>query len=393
MLALSGGADSVALLMMLQEEGYTHTHALHCNFHLRGEESDRDERFCRELCQRLDIDLSVIHFDTRREAVEHHESIEMAARRLRYDWFRQKAQELHAEGIFVAHHQDDQAETVLMNLLRGTGIEGLKGMRPDSVQQGLRIVRPLLDVSKAEILQYLADHHQPFVTDSTNLERDALRNRIRLDVMPLLRQLNPQATQCIARTAENLRLSGEDSQEKELFIRLAPLGFNRTQILDISRHLGTDSSGLVWHSATHTVCIDRGKLTFANGVRHQLKKDVNLPELNIWEEATDAPDFCFGNLPDLKKPDCAYIDADSICGEFIVRRVQRGDRFQPYGMRSGSRLVSDYLTDRKVSLIDKQKQIVVADEHGIVWLVGHTIDNRCRITDKTVHIIRLNICN
>ena len=165
LVALSGGADSVALLRVLLRLGYV-CEAAHCNFHLRGEESLRDEQFVRELAARLDVPLHVIHFDTNEYAASHGVSVEMAARELRYGWFGQLRRECGARVVAVAHHRDDSVETFLLNLVRGTGINGLQGIRPVNGE----VVRPLLCVSRAEILEYLASLGQAYVTDSTNLQ-------------------------------------------------------------------------------------------------------------------------------------------------------------------------------------------------------------------------------
>lgn len=378
LVALSGGADSVALLLMLKEKGYANIHALHCNFHLRGEESDRDQKFCEELCRRLIIAIHVKHFDTLQEAKSHNESIEMAARRLRYGWFSQMQHELHAQGIFVAHHQDDQAETVLMNLLRGTGLNGLKGMSPDSTVDGLRIIRPLLSTSKQQILDYLSERKQNFVTDSTNLKRNALRNKIRLDVIPLLKELNPSVVECIARTAENIRLETDNDREPELFARLSKLGFSRQQILDINQHISNESSGLVWHSHTNTVYINRGEISIEDKLCTNTVPDIIVQDITSEEGITFTPD-------------CAYVDADTLHGNLHVRHYNNGERFQPNGMNGNSKLVSDYLTDRKVPLSQKQRQLVVSDDNSIVWIPTHTTDHRHRITPETKHIIKVTL--
>ena len=200
LVALSGGADSVALLLLLKEHGYN-IHAAHCNFHLRGEESDRDEKFCVALCEQMNIELHRVHFDTETYAELHKVSIEMAARELRYRWFEQLRQDIGAAGICVAHHRDDSVETVLLNLVRGTGIHGFVGILP---RNGY-IVRPLLCVSRAEIENFLHTRNQDYVTDSTNLESNVKRNRIRLEILPLLKTLNPSISDSIQQTAENIR--------------------------------------------------------------------------------------------------------------------------------------------------------------------------------------------
>ena len=199
LVALSGGADSVALLRVLLQLGYT-CEAAHCNFHLRGEESNRDETFVRNLCQQLNIQLHVQHFDTTSYAKANGISIEMAARNLRYNWFEELRQETGCQWIAVAHHQDDSIETFLLNLIRGTGIKGLRGIQPKNGY----VVRPLLCVNREEILDYLQHLGQPFVNDSTNQQHDYTRNKIRLDLLPLLETINPSIRESLLQTANHL---------------------------------------------------------------------------------------------------------------------------------------------------------------------------------------------
>ena len=198
--ALSGGADSVCLLLVLQRLGYD-VEAAHCNFKLRGEESDRDEQFCVELCKKNDIEIHLAHFDTNFYAISHKISIEMAARELRYSYFENLRRDIGADAVCVAHHQNDCAETVILNLVRGTGIQGLAGIQPKRDN----IVRPLLCVSRDEIEGFLADEGQDFITDSTNLDDLYVRNKIRLNIIPMMEKINPAAVQNIVKTA--IRLS------------------------------------------------------------------------------------------------------------------------------------------------------------------------------------------
>ena len=186
LVGLSGGADSVALLGVLVRLGYPCI-ALHCNFHLRGEESDRDEAFACEFAESLEVPFHKIDFDTISYAGERHLSIEMAARELRYAWFEEMRERLGGQATAVAHHRDDNVETVLMNLIRGTGIRGMSGIRP---RNGF-IVRPLLCVSREDILAWLADQGYAYMVDSTNLSDAYTRNFIRLNVLPLLEEINP----------------------------------------------------------------------------------------------------------------------------------------------------------------------------------------------------------
>ena len=199
LVALSGGADSVALLCILHTAGYR-CEAAHCNFHLRGEESNRDEQFVRQLCEKYKINLHTIDFDTTRYATEKHISIEMGARELRYNWFEKTRKDCQADVIAVAHHQDDSVETILLNLIRGTGITGLLGIRP---RNGV-VVRPLLCINREEIIHYLQSIQQEYVTDSTNLEDEYTRNKIRLNLLPLMQTINPSVKNNLIETCNYL---------------------------------------------------------------------------------------------------------------------------------------------------------------------------------------------
>ena len=199
LVGVSGGADSIALLTILVESGYSCI-AAHCNFHLRGDESLRDEQFVREYARKLDVPFLMTDFDTRKYAADRHLSIEMAARELRYGWFEEQRAATGAQAVAVAHHRDDSVETLLMNLVRGTGIRGMSGIRP---RNGF-VVRPLLAVSREDILEWLAGRGLTYVTDSTNLSDAYTRNFIRLRVLPLLKEINPSVKDAIARTSEHL---------------------------------------------------------------------------------------------------------------------------------------------------------------------------------------------
>lgn len=194
----SGGADSIFLLHILNKLGFECVVA-HCNFHLRGEESDRDENFVSEFCKNEGITLLVEHFDTKQFAAENKLSIEMAARELRYNWFEKVRAEYNAGAIAVAHHSDDSIETILLNLLRGTGLKGICGIRPKNGY----IVRPLLCVNRKEIEDYLTENGIGYITDSTNLENEYTRNKVRNIVMPILREINPQIDSVMLSNAEN----------------------------------------------------------------------------------------------------------------------------------------------------------------------------------------------
>ena len=330
--ALSGGADSVSLLFVLkhlEHELGIGVEAAHCNFHLRGAESVRDEEFCKQLCERLSVPLHLIHFDTQAYADLHRVSIEMAARDLRYGYFENLRRDIEAQDICVAHHRDDSVETVLLNLVRGTGLRGLRGIQP----RNGNIIRPLLSLSREDIVQYLDALGESYVTDSTNLHNDVKRNKIRLDVMPLLRELNPSVSQSIfessLRVGEALkvfdaamkrsiadvttpprgctcpkctnqpvrkctnqpllvqqsllhqqrctlqanhpltisidRLKQQPSPEYTLHEILSPRGFTSAQIEQIYGSLDTCSAGKIIASDSHELAFDRGSLLVQPG--------------------------------------------------------------------------------------------------------------------------------
>lgn len=199
-LGLSGGADSVALLLVLKRLGVS-VEAAHCNFHLRGFESDRDMEFCRNLTRNLDIPLDIVHFDVPAYESEHHVSTEVACRELRYDYFRQKMEQIGTERIAVAHHADDNIETMLLNLFRGCGIAGLRGMLPDAND----IIRPLITTTRAEILEYLEELGQDYIVDSTNLSSDYRRNFIRNELLPMIETRWTGVRKAMTTTIANLQ--------------------------------------------------------------------------------------------------------------------------------------------------------------------------------------------
>lgn len=421
LVALSGGADSVALALVLGELGYD-VEAAHCNFHLRGEESDRDEDFCKRFCKRNDIPLHIARFDTRSYAALHKVSIEMAARNLRYAYFRQLLADIGAAAVCVAHHRDDSAETVIMNLIRGTGIHGLTGIRP----RNGNIVRPLLCVSRADIENVLRLAGQDFVTDSTNLVDDVVRNKIRLDILPLMKEINPSAAESIVRTATRvaeaaevldcvtadavkrvvtagehgaLRLSLKEletvpSPEHVLFDILKDRGFTPSQTELIYNTLFSEP-GRVFVSPSHRLLVDRGCLIVEPAADNDARC-MKIPEEGVYVY-NDNLKFRVEHIilssdkEIIKSPDILYADIKKVGFPLIVRRTAAGDRFVPFGM-TGSKAVSDYLTDVKMNLFDKQRQLVITDVAGrILWLVGRRSDNRCRVSEQTTEALKITL--
>lgn len=422
LVALSGGADSVALLLVLKELGYS-IEAVHCNFHLRGEESLRDEQYCKELCERESIPLHIAHFDTKEYADLHKVSIEMAARDLRYKYFFQLKDDLQAAAICVGHHKEDSVETILINLLRGTGLSGMMGISPDANS----IIRPLLSVSRQEIEQYLEERKVSYVTDSTNMIDDVVRNKIRLNIIPLLKEINPSVNDAILTTAQHLTDANiilQDSLEKTvkkgvlqsgesikidlsvvksfpvptyfLFHVLKPLGFTTTQIEEIGRH--TDGqTGQIWTSTTHELTHDRGFIYVYQRQKEGRSKLV-LPEkgryvfddkysLRLSETAIRGEEGTAFS----RNPLVADLDASLVRFPLTLRRTQEGDRFVPLGMQ-GSQLVSDFLTNLKRNRFEKRDQMVLVDAADeIVWVVGLRINDRFKITPKTTDRLRIEL--
>ena len=399
LVALSGGADSVALLCVLHTAGYP-CEAAHCNFHLRGEESNRDELFVRQLCRKYGIHLHTIDFNTTQYATEKRISIEMAARELRYNWFEKIKKECKANVIAVAHHQDDSVETMLLNLIRGTGITGLLGIRP----RNGAIVRPLLCINREEIIRYLQQIGQDFVTDSTNLEDEYTRNKIRLHLLPLMQEINPSVKNSLIETSnylndvatiynkvidetkkkiitpEGIRIDAlldAPTPETLLFETLHPLGFNSAQINDIANSLH-GQPGKQFISKEWRVIKDRN-LLLLESIRPE--DGTTLPYQLIKEEREYSPDF---QIPQDKKTAC--FDADKLTEEIHCRKWRTGDTFIPFGMK-GRKKVSDYLTDRKFSISQKERQWVLCCGERIAWLIGERTDNRFRIDETTKRVI------
>ena len=414
-LALSGGADSVCLLRMMLSMGYD-VDAVHCNFKLRGEESERDEQFCVSLCHAHGVTLHRVHFDTKEYASLHKISIEMAARELRYNYFEQLRKALDAEGILVAHHRDDNIETVLLNIIRGTGIRGLEGIKP---RNGF-ILRPLLCLSRSEILSYLDSIQQDYITDSSNMVADVQRNKIRLNLIPAIQDILPSATDNIANTIshvseavkvydESIRqsislcfkdntidleiLSQQPSPEAVLHEILSPLGFNSVQVQQIFSSLSTAQPGKIWQSDTHLLAMDRGTLVVGKPIAPL--PTMLLPECGNYRYADDRFTISleassYSGPQDISRnPLVATLDADRVEFPLTIRPVQPADRFVPYGM-NGCKLVSDYLTDHKRNYFQRQGQLVLCDASGdILWLVGERVSAHAAITTDTINMLRI----
>lgn len=414
-IAVSGGADSISLLHACKYLNLKIL-ALHCNFKLRGKESDMDEQFVKRFCDTYGIPLSVRKFDTVRYAKEKGISIEMAARELRYAWFGEMQAKKKIDYILVAHHADDVAETFFINICRGTGIKGLTGIKPVNGS----ILRPLLNCSRADILKYIDDHRLGYRTDSTNNSLDYLRNKIRHQIIPVLKQINPSFLETMADTCEALKETEQifsygihrlkenvlDCEEEEILINitktlnspapytllyetLKPFGFNKMQIRDIlNAHSATP--GKEFFAENHTLVKGRKYWRLFDHSKH-VSTDITIENEGIYN--LNGQNFEFQILPRPEEfiiptdKNIACLDADKIKFPLSIRNWQTGDYFCPMGMKKSKKKLSDFFTDRKLSTKQKKECLLLLSSNKIAWIINHRIDDRFKITSFTKNIL------
>lgn len=419
LVALSGGVDSVVLATLMLRSGYTFSVA-HCNFHLRGEESNRDERFVRSWAEKNKIKLFVSEFDTYEYMQQKGISLEMAARELRYSMFNNLMTSQGFSLLATAHHADDSAETFFINLLRGTGIAGLHGILPKHDN----IVRPLLFAIRKDIFDFAKANNIPFVEDSTNEETQFLRNKIRHRLFPLLKDLCPNFDTVIKKDIDRLRETEivfrsvierlrADIIEKEsnickinidrlkklhpirilLYELLSEYGFNETDSNNVLASLDKES-GKQFFSKTHRLLKDRNYLfiTPLNADQHQerylLNESQNMVNEPIHLVLETLEDLTFVNIS--KERNIAMFDKELLRFPLVLRHWKQGDAFVPFGMRKSKKL-SDFFTSEKYSLIEKQQQWLLCSGDDIIWIVGRRTDNRYRISEKTKTILKIEI--
>lgn len=402
--AFSGGADSMALLAAVCEAGYA-ANALHCNFHLRGEESDRDENFCRSMARRLEVPIRIKHFDVQARMDATGESVEMAARELRYAWFGEVCLSAGFP-LLTAHHASDNVETFFLNLLRGSGLRGLSGIPPRRGQ----VMRPLIDATKKQITDYLEARGLSYVTDSTNLQPDYKRNRLRLHTLPSLCVEFPGAIEAVERTMANLRrdyslLSAYIGELKKRHVDARgvisiegladdPLGAEKLyHILDgrlslatVERILsGCDASGKEFQgSGNARYLLDRHTLVPLAGVDAATCHTPSQPP-SITAEVLPASSFQPSRNPMEIWLDGAVLDNRN---HWQLRPWQHADRIAPFGMR-GTKAVSDIISDAKVPLCAKSRVWVLVCDGEPVWVVGFRASRRFAVTEQSVRVVRL----
>src|SRR6185437_12021796 len=393
----------------------------HCNFNLRGKEADNDEKFVVEFCKKNKIKCFTKAFKTTNYAEKKGISIQMAARELRYTWFNELITEHNFDYLLTAHHANDNIETFFINLLRGSGINGLKAILPKKD----RTIRPLLFATRAEIEAYIAENKILYREDSSNREDKYLRNHLRLQVIPALKKINPSFEKTVSTEIEilqqiNLILQTEvEKQRKKLLLKdddaykinieklaktvasklmlfelIKDFGFNTTQANDVFSSL-KGQSGKVFTSNSHTIIKDREFLLVKkNEQEHQLDIFIDENTTSIKSPIKIKIEFIKGNIDSIPKKDFtpakAFIDADKLTFPLVLNKWQTGDKFKPLGMK-GFKKVSDFFTAEKATLFDKQNQWILRSNNDIVWLAGKRVDDRFKITTSTKKICVISV--
>ena len=418
-MTVSGGVDSMVLMSLCVNSGYN-VGVAHCNFGLRGQESDEDEILVQERARKYGIECHNHRFDTVGEMERTGESMEMAARRLRYTWFAELCQKHGYTVVAVAHHIDDSIETFFINLLRGTGLRGLTGIH----KQVGHIVRPLMFATRKEILEYAMKKHIPYRDDSSNKSTKYLRNKIRLGLIPRIREISPRFPFIMHQNIERLisaqnfiqgaidniyaqavteqsgiytlhveRIADPKSRDFVIYeILSSRFGFKGDIVDGLCKALAQNNSGKRFYSRSNVAYIDRGNIVITS-ISEEDSCLITVREGQqraycgnsvLYFELCDVDNLTTYNVAD----NVALIDADKLTYPLTLRRWMEGDSFTPFGM-TGSKKVSDFLIDAKVSMAEKGRQFVLLSEGKIVWLVGRRIGDEFRITDKTERVIRI----
>ena len=416
LLAVSGGVDSVVMCELFYLAGYKFGIA-HCNFKLRGEESDEDEKFVRDLADKYKAKFYLKTFETKKYAVSNGISIQMAARELRYKWFEELLKSENYKYIATAHHSDDQIETFFINILRGTGIAGLHGILPKQNN----IIHPLLFSNRKRIEDFRKKNNLKFREDSSNISEKYLRNKIRHRIIPLLKDINPEFEQIINKNIERFRETEKiyasqiekernkiveiqedkivfpikklkilDSLSTYLYEFLSPYNFSFHVVEDIVAALD-DIPGKQFFSPTHRLIKDREELI----ITPKKHENHSVEQYTVNEKSIDKPvnlkiDKVF-SVRDFKIPqsnNIACLDYEKLKFPLILRKWKEGDYFYPLGLNSRKKL-SDFFIDRKFSLLDKENAWLLCSGDKIVWIVGFRIDNRFKITKRTKKIFQI----
>lgn len=409
LIACSGGLDSVVLTYLIKELDCEMALA-HCNFSLRGRESDADEMFVIGLAKTLEIPVFVETFDTKRFSAEHKISIQMAARELRYTWFAEIRNNFNYDYVLTAHHLDDDLETFFINLSRGTGLNGLTGIQ----EKNDKTMRPLLHFSREEILKYAEKNHIKWREDSSNQNTDYLRNKLRLRVLPEFKKANEALLKNFRKTQQNLRASqnliedymalvynlavteAADSYKINIQkIRELPhteallyellRGFGFTEWNDVSDLLDAQT-GKQLFSKTHQLLKNRDELLLSEISKNTLAVEYEVPRTGINFPITliIKPSKYIGET----EKNLIYVASEKLDFPLKIRRWQRGDSFQPFGM-AGSKKLSKFFKDEKIPRTEKYSIWLLLSGEKIVWVIGHRMDERFKVTEKTQKIVKI----
>ena len=419
LLAISGGLDSVILTHLCKQSDLYITLA-HCNFNLRGIESDADQKFVLDLADSLDLEIFTESFNTMAYAESNKESIQMAARTLRYDWFQELATQLGFDYILTAHHADDNLETFLINLTRGTGLEGLKGIP----EVNDNIVRPLLPFSREIIEEFAVSNQILWREDSSNASTKYLRNKLRHDVIPVLKSLNSNVLTNFKNTLNNLNDTADIVEESvQAVLKRAIIDIDNTQIsykisefikvnnpkaylYEIFKDYGftqwtdivnllTAQSGKQVFSATHQLLKNRDTLILSELKTEdsQYENETSVVINNFENEvAVSLGILSFKTVEILEKSDSTtvFIDKEKLKLPLTVRHWKEGDYFYPLGMQ-GKKKLSKYFKDQKLSLFDKKKVLLLCSQDKIVWVINHRADDRFKVTNQTKSILKIKL--
>ncbi len=416
-IAISGGVDSVVLAHLCKSLKFNFALA-HCNFNLRGEESNADESFVLDLAEQLDVEVFIQNFDTQAYADAHKRSIQMAARELRYDWFNELAEQLQFDYILTAHHADDNLETFLINFTRGTGLNGLTGI---PMING-NVVRPLLPFSREEIESYAKSENIDWQEDSSNASRKYLRNKLRHEVVPILKEINPQLLDSLQNTLENLNDTAdivEESLDAVLKRAITKIdGSGITFKVSAFRTLNNPKAYLFemfkdygftqWNDIVDLLDAQSGKQVFSG--THRLIKhreyliltehksnDINSVKLSSDQVQSGPVETPIGQLTFetvktflTTSKTTIYVDQDTLNFPLELRIWKEGDFFYPSGMK-GKKKLSKYLKDERLSLVDKENTWVLTSNNEIVWVVGRRADGNFSVSSKTDSILKIEL--
>lgn len=420
LLAVSGGKDSVLMTHLFNETGFAFGIA-HCNFKLRGDESDKDEDFTRELARQVDAPFFSTTFNTRAFVEEHKISVQMAARQLRYDWFEQIRRDNAYDYVALAHHQSDTTETVLLNLVRGTGIAGLHGILPKRE----KLVRPLLFLTRQEIDGLIDENKFPYREDSSNSSARYARNKLRIDVIPKLKEINPHLEATFETNSRRFKdledfLNLQTEQlRKDIFQTLPsgdvhielqdlkklnpknlllyelfkPYNFSEAVLEDLSRSWD-GQPGKVFESATHFLLLDRmalilsprTKAEFSSILVFKGENNIDWGHINVKMEVLDSENF----IPSGDN-NFAFFDETLLQFPLKLRHWNKGDYFYPFGMK-GKKKMSDYFTEKKIPLNTKNNIPILENGNGdVLWVAGYRSDDRYKVTEQTKKVIIFEI--